>query len=162
MENYIKYNPQDRQKEILQKILKRQNKPPKERPVTVTNNLLLEIQKIKKDKIPTEIKEVGKILIDWKDANELLKSRIQELKVIIDKHFTNYDLYLFGSQMKGRSRSGSPDIDLWIKLSNDKELGVLEKILLIKKEYPYKLDLTQIKKDFDPKLRGGVKVDYTF
>jgi predicted nucleotidyltransferase len=79
------------------------------------------------------------------DAGPLLKARLREIVEALTDELGHDDfkLYLRGSQIRGRSRSGSPDIDLTLYCSdlvdNDERLvEVRTKILL---DMPYKIDL---------------------
>jgi predicted nucleotidyltransferase len=100
----------------------------------------------KKFKLATPMEDGAKYpLKTMADAGPLLKARLREIVEALTDELGHDDfkLYLRGSQIRGRSRSGSPDIDLTLYCSdlvdNDERLvEVRTKILL---DMPYKIDL---------------------
>ena len=80
------------------------------------------------------------------EIDGLLRDRIQEVHDLLSKSLTTFNLYLFGSQIKGYSRSGHPDIDLWLVTDEKTKTETRPELVAIKDSVGFDLDLTHINK----------------
>lgn len=77
----------------------------------------------------------------------LLRQRLMTVRVLLKKKMrsSNFRLCLFGSQIKGVSSSGKPDIDLWVVPTKSPMPAKMDKIIEeVKNEVDFKLDLTML------------------
>ena len=103
------------------------------------------VDKSQKDSTPLE--STSYPLRDYTHATPLLKERLNIIIDLLESKFnmTGFVLYLFGSQISGRSRSGQPDIDVMF-YHKDLDTPTTGKLLwehatAIRREVDFKLDL---------------------
>lgn len=80
-------------------------------------------------------------------GSPLLKERIQTVYNILKKEFNleTVQIWLYGSQLKGVSRSGHPDIDLFFyspDVFKFDKIDIMKKIYKIRRDSPFALDLS--------------------
>lgn len=78
------------------------------------------------------------------DIQGVLYERIKTVWDMLSHKLEHFELYLFGSQAKGYSASGSPDIDLWLvtpETTRNTSRMLLDQIVM---DLDFKLDITHV------------------
>ncbi len=78
------------------------------------------------------------------DIKGLLYERIKTVWNKLSEKLQHFELYLFGSQAKGYSASGSPDIDLWLVTTQMNKASTRDLLDQIVMEVDFKLDITHV------------------
>ncbi|MEX0595197.1 MAG: hypothetical protein WD512_01775 [Candidatus Paceibacterota bacterium] len=111
---------------------------------SIANKMMLENTLVKTLHAEKQLKQHTPLTLPapktWSDIKGLLLERCIHLRNICEQvlETNNFELYLFGSQINGKSRSGFPDIDIWCKCSK----ATLEQKYKILRGCDFKLDFS--------------------
>jgi len=103
---------------------------------------------LKQSKSITPLESIHYPLRTIEDASPILKARLAELEHSLCAIFdlkTPPSLWLYGSQIKGKSFSGQPDIDVYFyhpDLENKTGQWIYEQIATVRNQLDFRLDLS--------------------
>jgi hypothetical protein len=106
-------------------------------------NSLRQLIQLKQTKEPTPFDAPRYPIRSFDDVGPLLRERLLCIRQKTDEVFgPGVRLWLFGSQLKGHSGSGKPDIDLYFHRNDILELETYDKLLEIAKSVSYAVDFS--------------------